>query len=110
MSSVVSGAYIGVFTLPLLTMGGVADVGRRAGMAFSIAALGALAGSPISGAINTVTGGFTAVGYYAGMYAAIHWSISDFKCASVLGGTIILSVMLMIITRQLTLRRLWGKV
>ncbi|KAJ7197764.1 major facilitator superfamily domain-containing protein [Mycena pura] len=88
---VVSGAYIGVFTLPLLTMGGVADVGRRAGMAFSIAALGALAGPPISGAINTATGGFTAVGYYA-------------------GGTIILSVMLMIITRQLTLRRLWGKV
>ncbi len=35
-------------------------------MAFSIAALGALAGPPISGAINTATRSFEAMGYYAG--------------------------------------------
>jgi len=32
----------------------------------SILALGALAGPPISGAINAATGGFKVVGYYAG--------------------------------------------
>ncbi|KAJ7224086.1 major facilitator superfamily domain-containing protein [Mycena pura] len=87
----VSGVYVGVLPLPLMELGETADVGRRTGMAFTIAALGALAGPPISGAINAATGGFDAVGYYA-------------------GGTIILAVMLLIITRQLTLRRLWGKV
>jgi hypothetical protein len=35
-------------------------------MFMSIFSLGALAGPPISGAINTATGGFEAVGYYAG--------------------------------------------
>ncbi len=46
--------------------GEISDVGRRTGMAFSIAALGALAGPPISGAINTATRSFEAMGYYAG--------------------------------------------
>lgn len=32
----------------------------------SILAVGALVGPPISGSINTATGGFEAVGYYAG--------------------------------------------
>ncbi len=46
------------------------DLGRRLGMAMTIAASGALAGPPISGAIYSATGGFEAVGYYAG--ASIH--------------------------------------
>ncbi|KAJ7117707.1 MFS general substrate transporter [Mycena epipterygia] len=88
---VVSGTYVSVYPLPLFALGDVADIGRRTGMAFTIAALGALAGPPISGAINTATGGFNAVGYYA-------------------GGTIIVSVVLMVITRQLVLGRIWGKI
>ena len=50
---------------PLIAMGPVDSVGVRVGMYFSIIALGAVAGPPISGAINTATGGFYAVGYYA---------------------------------------------
>ncbi|KAJ7491908.1 major facilitator superfamily domain-containing protein [Mycena latifolia] len=63
---VVSGTYVSTFPLPLFELGEVSDIGRRTGMALTIAALGALAGPPISGAINTATGGFEAVGYYAG--------------------------------------------
>ena len=42
------------------------NVGMRVGMFFSVLALGALIGPPISGAIYNATGGFKAVGYYAG--------------------------------------------
>ncbi|KAJ7087713.1 major facilitator superfamily domain-containing protein [Mycena crocata] len=87
---VVSGVYVSVFPLPLFTLGEVADIGRRTGMALTIAALGALAGPPISGAINTATGGFKAVGYYA-------------------GSTIVLAVLLLVLMRQLVLGRVWGK-
>lgn len=49
-----------------MELGATDDVGRRLGMLMSILALGALAGPPISGAINTASGGFEVVGYYAG--------------------------------------------
>ncbi|KAJ7931716.1 major facilitator superfamily domain-containing protein [Mycena leptocephala] len=88
---VVSGTYVSTFPLPIFALGEVADVGRRTGMALTIAALGALAGPPISGAINTATGGFEAVGFYA-------------------GGTILLSVGMMVVTRQLRLGRIWGRI
>ncbi|KAF7336270.1 MFS domain-containing protein [Mycena venus] len=88
---VVSGTYVSIFPFPLFSMGEIGDVGRRTGMAFTIAAAGALAGPPISGAINTATGGFTAVGWYA-------------------GSTVLLAVLLMVVTRQLQIRRLWGKI
>ncbi|KIY72378.1 MFS general substrate transporter [Cylindrobasidium torrendii FP15055 ss-10] len=81
-----SGAYISSFMLPLFEMGEIGDIGRRTGMVLSIAALGAVAGPPISGAINTATGGYNAVGYYA-------------------GSTIMLAVILMLITRHLALRK-----
>ena len=51
-----------------MAMGDLSDVGRRVGMLTTFAALGALAGPPISGAINAATGGFEDVGYYAGNY------------------------------------------
>ena len=50
----------------MMAFGDTKDVGRRLGMFMSILSLGALAGPPISGAINTATGGFEVVGYYAG--------------------------------------------
>lgn len=56
---------------PLIEMGERHDVGVRLGMFFTILAMGALSGPPISGAINTATGGFKAVGYYAGACAIL---------------------------------------
>ncbi|KAK0231186.1 major facilitator superfamily domain-containing protein [Armillaria fumosa] len=61
-----SGAFISSAVNPIYDFGEISDVGRRTGMAFSIAALGAVAGPPISGTINTATRGFEAMGYYAG--------------------------------------------
>ncbi len=59
-----SGAYVSSFLIPVFELGEISDVGRRTGMTMSIAAV---AGPPISGAIYTATGGFEAMGYYAGM-------------------------------------------
>ncbi|KAK0191342.1 major facilitator superfamily domain-containing protein [Armillaria mellea] len=61
-----SGAFISSAVNPIYDFGEISDVGRRTGMAFSIASLGAVAGPPISGAINTATRSFEAMGYYAG--------------------------------------------
>lgn len=55
---------------PLISMGETHDVGLRLGMFFTILAFGALAGPPISGAINVATNGFKAVGYYAGQLSS----------------------------------------
>ncbi|CAK5281697.1 unnamed protein product [Mycena citricolor] len=85
-----SGAYVSSFILPLYHMGDIADVGRRSGMTVTLTAVGALVGPPISGAINTATGGYQAVGYYA-------------------GSTIILAIVLMLVARHLVLGRLRGK-
>jgi hypothetical protein len=59
--------------MPVIAFGKIEDVGRRVGVSLTILATGALAGPPISGAINNATGGFKAVGYYAGM-CSIHFS------------------------------------
>ncbi|KAG5350118.1 hypothetical protein C0989_012611 [Termitomyces sp. Mn162] len=61
-----SGGYISLMTNPIMSLGVTDDIGRRIGMFMSILSLGALAGPPISGAINTASGGFEVVGYYAG--------------------------------------------
>lgn len=47
-------------------MGIIEDVGRRMGTVMVFAALGAVAGPPISGAINAATGSTKMVSYYAG--------------------------------------------
>lgn len=47
-------------------LGDTVDIGRRVGMFLCIAAVGALCGPPISGAIYKVSGGFEGVGFYAG--------------------------------------------
>lgn len=61
-----SGTYVALLSNPMMDIGGEGDVGRRVGMFMSITALGAVAGPPISGAINAGTGGYQGVGYYAG--------------------------------------------
>ncbi|KAJ6497558.1 major facilitator superfamily domain-containing protein [Mycena sanguinolenta] len=85
-----SGAYVSSFLLPMFHLGDIADVGRRSGMAMSLTAIGALAGPPISGAIYSASGGYSAVGYYA-------------------GSMIFAAIALMLVTRHLVLRKLWGK-
>ena len=62
-----SGAYVSLFIVPTVVMGDMDDAGRRTGIAMTVTALGAIAGPPISGAIAQATGGFKAVGYYAGI-------------------------------------------
>ena len=52
--------------MPVFALGGTGDVGRRTGMILTICAIGALAGPPMSGAINKATGGFKFVGVNAG--------------------------------------------
>ncbi|CAL1705216.1 unnamed protein product [Somion occarium] len=85
---IASGVYVSLLAAPIMAMGEVHDIGVRVGMSMTILAAGALAGPPISGAINQATGGFTAVGYYA-------------------GSVVIVAVVLIIITRQLVLHKLW---
>ncbi|KAJ7490571.1 major facilitator superfamily domain-containing protein [Mycena latifolia] len=85
-----SGAYVSSFMLPMYSFGEIADVGRRSGMARTLTALGALAGPPISGALNTTSRGYSAVGYYAGTM-------------------ILTSIGLMLWSRHLALGKLWGK-
>lgn len=66
MYGICSGVYVAMLIAPIVRMGDAYDVGVRAGMYFTIVALGALAGPPISGAINVATGNFKMVGVYAG--------------------------------------------
>lgn len=63
---VTCGGVVSTFLLPLYELGDLADIGRRTGMTMSITALGAVVGPPISGAINRASGGYGAVGSYAG--------------------------------------------
>lgn len=62
-----SSAYVSAFTMPLYNMGVIEDVGRRMGTVMVFAAMGAVAGPPISGAINATAGGTKSVSYYAGV-------------------------------------------
>ncbi|KAI5985639.1 MFS general substrate transporter [Pisolithus albus] len=85
-----SGTYVSLLVAPPMAMGDLGDVGRRVGMFLTIAALGTLVGTPISGAINARTGGFKDAGFYA-------------------GGVVLLSVLLLLVVRHLQLGRLFGK-
>ncbi|KAK0193029.1 major facilitator superfamily domain-containing protein [Armillaria mellea] len=67
-----SGSFVSLLCAPIIEFGDTSDVGRRVGMMMSILAVGALVGPPISGSINTATGGFEAVGYYAGRSLFFH--------------------------------------
>ena len=61
-----SGVYVSLLAAPTVRMGRTEDVGVRVGMSMTLIALGAVAGPPISGAINAATGGFKFTGVYAG--------------------------------------------
>ncbi len=103
-----SGAYVSSFLTPIFELGEIGDLGRRTGMAMSITALGALAGPPISGAINTATGGFEVVGYYAGK-SFPPCCLEFYLWPKKTGSTIMLAVVLMYVVRHLVLGTLRGK-
>lgn len=72
-------------------MGESREVGLRVGLSKTALAIGALAGPPISGAINSATGGFKLVGIYA-------------------GSVVVLSIVFMILVRHLRLGRCWRRI
>ncbi|KAH7875005.1 major facilitator superfamily domain-containing protein [Lentinula edodes] len=85
-----SGTIIPGLAIPVFLLGDVSDIGRRTGMMMTLGALGGLFGAPISGAINRSSGGFKAVGYFAGTM-------------------MILAGIFMLATRYLVLRKLRGR-
>jgi len=101
------GAYASSFQMPLYELGDIEDVGRRAGMCMAFAGLGAIAGPPISGAINNATGGFSAVGFYAGKCVG-YW-YRKLTEPTLSGSMMVLSCLMMLVTRHLVLRKFLGK-
>jgi hypothetical protein len=72
------GAFAALIGSPMIALGDSTDVGRRTGMYFTILSLGSLMGPPISGTINSATGGYSVVGIYAGQSPFI---LSQSRCA-----------------------------
>ncbi|KAL0569490.1 hypothetical protein V5O48_012472 [Marasmius crinis-equi] len=81
-----TGAFISAIVNPIFKMGASEDFGLRVGLANTFIGAGALVGPPISGAIQKSSGGYNAVGYYA-------------------GSVVLLATIQMVITRQLLLGR-----
>lgn len=100
-----------------MSLGNREDVGRRIGVFQTVMAVGALAGAPISGAIYDRTQEYTAVGAYAGESADFSTLIrpsslrNDLtpRLSALVGAMVLISVVLMVLTRHLMLGRLWGK-
>lgn len=64
--SIGSGTFVSLSPVPAVALGPMEDIGRRTGLLMTVLSFGALAGPPISGAVNDTTNGFSAVGIYAG--------------------------------------------
>jgi len=109
-----SGAYVSLLVVPVVMMGDIHDAGRRTGIALTCMALGAITGPPISGAIADATGGFKAVGYYAGIVVD---SPSVFYCRTKSsspipfpsGSCILIAVAFLYLTKYLMIGSLRGK-
>ncbi|KAG8976910.1 hypothetical protein FRC05_002847 [Tulasnella sp. 425] len=63
-----SGAFVGLLPVPVAQLGGTGDIGRRTGMLFTIASIGAVVGPPLNGAIYSTYNGFHQVGIFAGTH------------------------------------------
>ncbi|KAL7283742.1 hypothetical protein ACG7TL_003179 [Trametes sanguinea] len=85
-----SGVYVSLLAAPVVRMGNTHDVGVRVGMSMTVVALGAVAGPPISGAINAATGGYKFTGVYAGT-------------------TVMVACCFLLATRYAIMGSLWGK-
>ena len=60
------GGFVSLLPVPVARMGSIQDLGRRLGISMTLFSIAIMIGPPISGAIYTSTGGYKAVGYYAG--------------------------------------------
>ncbi|KAI0672767.1 MFS general substrate transporter [Trametes maxima] len=85
-----SGVYVSLLAAPVVRMGKTQDVGVRVGMSMTVIAIGAVAGPPISGAINAATGTYK----YTGIYA---------------GTTVMVACCFLLATRVSILGSIWGK-
>ncbi|KAI0332536.1 MFS general substrate transporter [Cubamyces sp. BRFM 1775] len=81
-----SGVYVSLLAAPVVRMGNTQDVGVRVGMSMTVVAVGAVAGPPISGAINAATGGFKYTGIYAGTTVMIACCFLIATRVAILGG------------------------
>jgi MFS transporter, MCT family, solute carrier family 16 (monocarboxylic acid transporters), member 10 len=103
---------VALVSIPVMGMGGTSDVGRRLGTVFTVVSIGALTGPPMCGAINMATGGFKATGYYAGTlffyYLRIEFRLLRSRVYT--GGSVMLSVIILLIARHKILGKLWGKI
>ena len=110
-----SGAFMGLAAVPLShpAFGEQGDLGRRMGMMFTLCAIGALCGTPISGAIHTAAGGYKAVGWYAGAFvmlfhsagwASKHMMVLTFSSSiAPVGGLTMLCCVFLILSRRAAL-------
>ncbi|KAI8982815.1 MFS general substrate transporter [Trametes punicea] len=81
-----SGVYVSLLAAPAVRMGKTQDVGVRVGMSMTVVALGAVAGPPISGAINAATGGYKYTGIYAGTAVMVACCFLLATRVAILGG------------------------
>lgn len=95
--SAAQGGVISILPMPVTRMGGNQDLGQRLGIPLTFLAIGVVLGPPISGAIYTSTGGFEAVGYYAGKCS----SGGQDTCLKLrIGSSIALSAFLLLLTKR----------
>ncbi|KAI0371653.1 MFS general substrate transporter [Pilatotrama ljubarskyi] len=81
-----SGVYVSLLAAPVVRMGKTQDVGVRVGMSMTVVAVGAVAGPPISGAINAATGAYTLTGVYAGTTVMVACCFLVATRIAILGG------------------------
>ncbi|KAL9715553.1 hypothetical protein Ac2012v2_002213 [Leucoagaricus gongylophorus] len=79
------GAFVSLLPKPVMNLGDEGDIGRRVGMFLTVIAFGALAGPPISGAINKRTNGFEIVGTFAGSMLMVGFALMLICRFAVLG-------------------------
>ncbi|KAL1947828.1 hypothetical protein VTO73DRAFT_13552 [Trametes versicolor] len=81
-----SGVYVSLLVAPVVRMGGTQDVGVRVGMSMTVIAIGAVAGPPISGAINAATGAYVFTGVCAGTTVMVACCFLIATRIAILGG------------------------
>ena len=106
--SATSGVFVALFAAPPVDMGPLNEYGTRFGLYVTCISFGALAGPPISGAINQNTGGFKYVGVYAGM-SLLRMAAQERYERFASGSTIMASVALFLLTKYMKLGTLRGK-
>jgi hypothetical protein len=106
------GGFVALLSAPMIALGDSTDVGRRTGMYFTVLSLCSLAGPPISGAIYHATSGYSGVGIYAGQFSLFLYLVSvSRECLThVLGSTMMVSVVLLALSRNIVLGRWRGRV